>query len=1152
MANRSPFIGSGRFQESGALATRKQDFNAHYQGNGFRHDATNIDMNPIISSLGGATVQEALENVRGLITSAGSGFLSIGDVDGYVQGNYNVGDPATPTLVDAFAAAIADDRLVNGGIILMLSGRYHLRQTVTIPAGVSVIGEISGTTIIGEMQEEPMFVIEKPSTSVQLTTGVNVDRGSNIGCVRFMNLILADNLDGYLLFGEPTMVSVPMIEMEADSHLVCENVTFIGKIHSGSTPRNKTLAAISCSSSGTDGTVLTLERCYLDGFRSGILFTPEAEEKDLLTVNGCKIRIYGTENVASQSVALNSFFVISHCNLSITNNYLVGAGTYVNTVVNVTDGTGTNTKGIISGNIGNPYSTSSGKIIVNSTSSTHVCAVVNNNWGTSVDSGWYIIVGSGSGTSPVGDFNGPTAINTILSIANSISSFAATVIVNPGTYTVSGVNGGNFANLRFVGNKHGKEYPTFTLSLSTGTDSLGNRAIALGNRLESIRFVSSGVRHSVRPGFSTTALTTQSAGGLLEVLDCVFINTALYALDLGSSSWTDSSGNEFSTRVDVKNCHFLQDGTFSDTISLVLPRADQVKVENCYFTGNGYAISIGSNGYTALNGSSISNVVLSDVICDLTGYTITSHNTSLQKSYVLVEDVTILKIDNCQIYSDSSFASSTPIGSSLTANPATFSKFIHFNAQRVHIDDSVFVGPYHTFTTSSVTYALPAVFLEPELSARVKNSTFFGGTLPLQIGGTLLVDADLRERIVVENCHFNGEGNTALDLDIEAPSEDAFSQISIKGCNFRTVGGGYRILHTNTSSSYGGAVQVFAGDCFVSFTDNLLNTEIASNSFTTNTAALMIDNIGSSVNTAVVSNNTFYTLNEYTSGNSDESATTIFCRSSVQMIQNNFISMYNTATPSASFIGCLWIDNPGTGDYSDALVSNNIFARRNYAGLTGNLFGGYIYISDTSSNYRGRIIDNSFDSLTTNGSGTGLVFDSINFPDNWTVERNKNQTQSKAISWVVGNKGIAAGSNLGNNILYGGVAADSNIYNIAGSNLLIYNYQDTSDQIEFRWSIPLQSILPPNVYVTAVSYKYQATAVPATLGSISARLNGVDGNNSDSTSISGTSAVTRNFSLTHNYTTKSNDSLSLVITASINHSSTMTVTISEVTITYHW
>lgn len=1152
MSNR--FVGSGRLQEGGALATRKYDFNKHVSGEDFRHQASNIDMNPVISSLGGVTVQEALENVRGLITSAGSGFLSIGDVDGYVQGNYNVGDPATPTLADAFEAAVQDERLVNGGIILVLSGRYHLRQTVTIPAGVSVIGEISGTTIIGEMQEEPMFSIESSNTNIQLTanSGTNFARGSNVGCVKFMNLILADNLDGYLLTGGPTMISAPMIEMEADSHLVCENVTFIGRIADGSAPRNKTLAAVDCSGSGTYGTVLTLKRCYLDGLRSGVLFTPETEELDSLTVDGCKIRIYGTEDAAHQDVDLNSFFVISHCNLNITNNYLAGAGDYVNTIVDVTDGVGTNTKGVISGNIGNPYSTTSGKVIVNSTSYTHICTVANNNWGTSVDSGWYIVVGNGSGTSPVGDFNGSSAINTILSIANSISSFTATVIVNPGTYTVSGAGGGNFANLRFIGNKHGKEYPTFTLSLSTGTDSLGNRAIALGNRLESIRFVSSGVRHSVRPGFSTTSLTTQSAGGLLEVLDCVFINTALYALDLGASSWTDSSGNGFSTRVSVENCHFLQDGTFSDTIGLTLPRADQVKVENCYFTGNGYAISIGSNGYTALNGSSVSNVLLSNVICDLTDSTITSHNTSLQKSYVLVEDVAILKVDNCQIYSDRNFTSSTPIGSSLTANPATFSKFIHLNAQRVYIDDSIFVGPYHTFTTGSVTYAMPVVFLEPELSARIRNSTFFGGTLPLQIGGTLFVDADFRERIVIENCHFKGDGNTALDLDLEAPSEDPFAQISIKGCNFHTVGGGYRILHTNTSSLYGGAVQLFAGDCFVSFTDNLLNTEIASNSFTTNTAALMVDNTGSSVNVANISNNTFYTINEYTSGNSDESATTIFCRSSVQMIQNNFISMYNTATPSASFIGCLWIDNPGTGDYSDALVSNNIFARRNYSGLTGSLFGGYIYVSDTSSSYRGRIIDNSFDSLTNNGSSTILLYDSTDFPDNWTFERNKNQTESKKISWAVGNKGIAAGSDVGANILYGGVVSSSKIYHSIGTDNIVFGYQDPPDQIQFRWSIPLQNILPANVHVTGVSYRYQASAVPATAGTLSAILDGVDGNNTDSATISGTSAVTRNLTLTHNYTTKPNDNLSLVITGFVDHSSDMIITLTELTVTYHW
>ncbi|HVI40456.1 MAG TPA: hypothetical protein VM577_07335, partial [Anaerovoracaceae bacterium] len=146
-SNRFPFTGSGRQKEGGELATRKQDFNAHVQGNGFRHTADNVDMNPVIPALGGTTVQQTLEEFTALVTSAGTGFISIGNagVDGYAVGTYNMNTLATPTLKDAFNAAFADHRLRNGGIILVLAGTYVLTTPVTVPSGISIMGEVGGT-----------------------------------------------------------------------------------------------------------------------------------------------------------------------------------------------------------------------------------------------------------------------------------------------------------------------------------------------------------------------------------------------------------------------------------------------------------------------------------------------------------------------------------------------------------------------------------------------------------------------------------------------------------------------------------------------------------------------------------------------------------------------------------------------------------------------------------------------------------------------------------------------------------------------------------------------------------------------------------------------------------------------------------------------
>ena len=67
-------------------------------------------MNPSIPNVGGTTVQGTLENLTAIVTASGSGFISIGNVDGYSSGTYNMGTVETPTFAQAFAAAQADER----------------------------------------------------------------------------------------------------------------------------------------------------------------------------------------------------------------------------------------------------------------------------------------------------------------------------------------------------------------------------------------------------------------------------------------------------------------------------------------------------------------------------------------------------------------------------------------------------------------------------------------------------------------------------------------------------------------------------------------------------------------------------------------------------------------------------------------------------------------------------------------------------------------------------------------------------------------------------------------------------------------------------------------------------------------------------------
>lgn len=86
---RTPFVGSGRRPEGGFLAVHKRDFNAHISGGGFRHCASQIDVEDGIS-IPGDTVQEVLENLNAG-TSDWFETLTAGNFSGGVDVDINGG-----------------------------------------------------------------------------------------------------------------------------------------------------------------------------------------------------------------------------------------------------------------------------------------------------------------------------------------------------------------------------------------------------------------------------------------------------------------------------------------------------------------------------------------------------------------------------------------------------------------------------------------------------------------------------------------------------------------------------------------------------------------------------------------------------------------------------------------------------------------------------------------------------------------------------------------------------------------------------------------------------------------------------------------------------------------------------------------------------
>ncbi|MAE85018.1 MAG: hypothetical protein CMB80_19940, partial [Flammeovirgaceae bacterium] len=637
----SRFQGSDRAKEGGFLAVHKQDFNAHYTGGDFRHTADNIDMNPSLTTFPSPNVQGTLELIAGFAASKGSGFVSVGNVgaDGYAVGSYNAGTTTTPTFREAILAAFGDDRLQNGGIVFVLPGTYTLDTTVDVPAGISIMGEISSSIIVGEMTDQPMFKflrsVDFPRIGGDSGTGeLSAAAGSPIDESRLFNIILADNLDGYVGgSGQPdaTMLTVPMVQIEASSRVHIENVKFLGRVNNGAVlDRGKTFRAIGYTAGGTTGSYLTVRRCFFDGLKVGIDFSPGNGDIDHLTIDQCRARVFGEEAAVPSSIAENSFVSMSLCNFVATNNFVIGYGTFptqavVTCFTVASTGTGgtdvsirvAGTTGSPSGGPGNAFKS----VFENEGGPTGLKAhLAGNNWASDVGARWSITVAAGDlSDSGYADFSGPGAIDLILQAAAATTfEYPVTVIVNSGTYEITESEAFAFNNrYSFVGNMdESSQRPIFDMNLpgTSPTDTLGNRLLSLGVRLENIHFRSSTADtgttsfHGIRPNISGTFFESN-----VLVRNCVFENCTL------SCQHQDGAGNQRSEHIEIVGCQFTQNASLAAVgVGLLAPKAEYVLLDSCTFKG-GYAGLIGEDGSFDPGGAPWqSRIIVRDCVMDMT------------------------------------------------------------------------------------------------------------------------------------------------------------------------------------------------------------------------------------------------------------------------------------------------------------------------------------------------------------------------------------------------------------------------------------------------------------------------------------------------------------------------------------------------------
>lgn len=1097
------YTNDGRPIEKGRLVTALQDFKAHIDGTGWRQDASTIDMAPSLPGFSGTHVQKTLEQLQSLITSNGSGFVSIGSTldgyygsDGYAIGEYNVGSIAAPTFFDAFNLAVKDHRLINGGIIFILQGYYHATTTISVPAGISVMGELSGTVIIGETTEFPIFKILKGKkvTPIGGNSGsgdINLVEGAPVDETKFFNLIIADNLRGKITSSGneiASMQTVPMIMCEISSKFTCEDVKFIGRVNGGSiSGRGKTLRAIGYTEGSNTATYLTLKRCFFDGMASAVDFQPGNGLIDNLLVDSCRARTFGTESGVLDPDK-NCFVSMSACNAQLTNNYHVGVNNGVNSTVYgcfiVTTETGSyDTKIIVSGNTGGPsFVTDRAKVFLQAGDLTLKSIQSGNSWGSTVQNPWFVTVGNNTADSNLtsGDFAGIGAIDLLL---DASFKYPTTVIVNPGTYTVTKQDASNY---NFIGNSIQNDYPIFNLQIaSSGTDTVGNRFFKVGTKIKGIKFVTPAAFHftSVR----TASKVGTDSFRTTEVIDCIFKDSALMLQASGVPS-------DDLFQILIKNCQFKQTGAYANNIMLLLPNATSITLEDCTFKG-GLIGGIGDNGTLSyVSGvQETSNYTLKNCIMSLVGSSITVLPTGITSYFYINNASARVLVDNCLVLCDANFVPATPIAGGLAA---TFTKFINITAREIIIDNTTVNGPTQTFTSGGNIRPLPSLFLTGTQSCRVINSRFLEGGLPLQIGGaSCFTDLKYRDALIVSNnefaCNTGQIAMTMIDVDLSLTTPGTIvSQILISNNNIINVNSGTVMrpaLHSNASGSYYnaiGAIQVYAHFFDVKISNNNISLNKMSMPSPalgiSHLSGLVVNNWDSTVNagtgffTTNIIGNTIRVVNNFASATASESASCMWIKSSHLKMSDNIVNMQSPVALSTSDVLCLYVSNtPNTGSVSEGMINNNLFSRLNTTtNLLTELNTGYIYIASGT----GIILNNTFDSPQQNLSAFVCINDSTS---NWIIEHNKNHTSSKTLTAQNGR--FSAGSSiyvfgdksaLSPNTQANGIAV---VYSAATLQVITFLYNDAGSEHDAGWFINLNEVLPMNVYISSVTVQMSST-----------------------------------------------------------------------------
>lgn len=1068
------FQGSGRQRESGMAATHLRDFKAHVSGEDFRHTADHSDMNPVLTVLNnvfnGTTVQDTLEKMATYFSQIGHGFVAIGD--GYDLGDFNV--DSDTTLQQAFTEAFAHTRLQNGGIVLVKAGTYRLTSTVTVPAGITIMGEMGGTHIIGSMNEQPMFYISPSTDRFHQGTASSTDYYADapVDITKFFNIILSDNIDGYSKdgFNEPiaTMTTVPMIQMSKGAHLVCENTSFLGRVNNTSPPLTFTRRGIgidSLTSAPNQPTLLTCQSCYFDGMTNAILFDPDNGYLDSLRVEKCRAK---TTSGSAGDSKLHSFVAFNLCNAFFEGNYHIGdatAGCKVCFYLTSTAVVDTDVRISMINNSGGLTTQNANELnnfFKNDNTKSFICINTGNSWGLNYNNPWYITVGDG--TNSVGDITGPTAIDIALErsvVATGDSDKRnTTLIVGYGTYDVTDTTLGGFAgHVNFYGIDRNGALPIIRLEALTATDAAANKTLKLGPYIENIKFIAKTATsyHTITPTYSSGSRDASS-----RIRNCRFEDVGVCY-----PSITRTGTNKITIEFDT--VYFNQTGTYADNFDfLITPSADLVILKNVYRTGKGYVGGIGQVAGISYTPTLSTECLIKIDNCIWTlsdgagtavtnGITAASPLTGLNHFFFAVHGGADLHINDSRIVcTDESHGNPTAvIGGGMPA-AGTFKQFIKLQTYRVFIDGSRMSGPSQTYTSGGTDYKMPAVWAKPTKHLNVSMS-IINGACALQCPNDI---SDFSAHLLgsVFKGHASSGGTTMIDFDMPT---DTLTDILIDGCIIDNIASttNAQVEHVNvTGANYAaiGVVQVYGQSSNVRISNCNIRGNLGTNFPTgfTLLTPIYLDMLGDSTSLTLQDANVVFNGNEVKFTNNASTGSVLnqsYCIAAVGRklsVHDNLFRFVTTAIGGSNIRGYASFSTDGYGS-----VSNNIFERDGDLNVLGVGFAG------TGA---GMFSDNIFTDPHLAGSTyTNLIFDAST-AYGWTYERNINQTAEATIHGIQGNHSVD-----GYSIGYTGTAHDILLGSGAGD--VQYIARTGAAATQCFWHVDLASALPTNSYLYSAS-----------------------------------------------------------------------------------